>query len=364
MPQEIGLSRVDGGAPMKVVASGFPLESGLETLLERDPAMLGELLLIIGRQVKTKHGGIVDLLAVDAEGILHVLELKRNRTPREVVAQVLDYGSWASGLSHDGVLAIFAAYRPDTAFEQAFADRFGASPPEEVNTGQRLTVVANEMDAATERIVAYLNGSFGVPVNVVFFRYFVDDGRQYLARSWLIDEAATPGQGTRPAAGGVREPWNGHDWYVSFGEESGVRSWVDARRYGFVSAGGGAWFSKTIRGLPVGGRVFVCIPKTGYVGAGIVTGPASRFDQAVVSEDGAERKLAELDLEGGYSHPPDDEDTAEYVVPVAWQATRDRSNAVWQKGMFANQNSACKLRNKFTLDALVSAFGVDSDAHD
>ena len=113
-----------------------------------------------------------------------------------------------------------------------------------------------------------------------------------------------------------------------------------------------------------GGRVFVCIPKTGYVGVGIVTGPASRFDHALVSVDGKERKLAELDLEGGYSHPPDDEDTAEYVVPVAWQATRDRSPAVWQKGMFANQNSACKLRNKFTLDTLVSAFGMDSDAHD
>jgi hypothetical protein len=27
--------------------------------------------------------------------------------------------------------------------------------------------------------------------------------------------------------------------------------------------------------------------------------------------------------------------------------------------MFANQNSACKLRNRFTLDALYSEFGID-----
>src|SRR4051794_7489276 len=29
-------------------------------------------------------------------------------------------------------------------------------------------------------------------------------------------------------------PWNGRDWYVSFGED-GNRSWADAQRYGFVS---------------------------------------------------------------------------------------------------------------------------------
>jgi hypothetical protein len=28
------------------------------------------------------------------EGRIHVIELKRDRTPREVVAQILDYGSW------------------------------------------------------------------------------------------------------------------------------------------------------------------------------------------------------------------------------------------------------------------------------
>ena len=32
------------------------------------------------------HGGIVDLLGVDADGVLRVLELTRDRTPREVVA--------------------------------------------------------------------------------------------------------------------------------------------------------------------------------------------------------------------------------------------------------------------------------------
>ena len=40
----------------------------------------------------------------------------------------------------------------------------------------------------------------------------------------------------------------------------GKLSKEDAVKYGFVSAGGGRWYSQTLRGLPVGARVFVNIP--------------------------------------------------------------------------------------------------------
>lgn len=362
MPVEIGLWRVDGSVPVKVESSGVPLESKLEKMIEDDPTILGASLLLIGRQVPTDYGKSVDLLAVDADGALHVLELKRDKTPREVVAQVLDYGSWVQGLSHDAVLDLFGNYRPGEAFEEAWTSCFGGNAPEELNTGHRLTVIAGDIDPATERIVEYLSG-FEVPVNVVFFRYFVDGERAYLARTWLLDEARTPPK-TGGGKSGSKEPWNGSDWYISFGEESGSRNWDDARTYGFVSAGGGEWFSKTLRSLPDGARVFACIPKTGYVGVGRVIGPARRFDEATVSVDGSERRLGELPLQGTYSHADGltGEDTSEYVVPVSWAQTRPREQAVWKKGMFANQNSACKLRNRFTLDELAAAFDLDSES--
>jgi hypothetical protein len=358
MPLEIGLWRVDAGAPARVGASSFPLESRLEDLIQSDPTILGEPLLLIGRQVPTAYGKFIDLLAIGADGTLHILELKRDRTPRDVVAQVLDYGSWVQGLSHSEVLGIFAEQH-QVAFEVAFAERFGTNPPDELNGTHKLSVIASDVDPATERIVTYLNDGFGVPVNVMFFRYFSDDGREYLARTWLLDEATVPaGSGDR--RGGSREPWNGRDWYVSFGEEPQGRHWDEARKYGFVSAGGGAWFSRTMRSLPVGARVFAHIPQVGYVGVGTVTGEATRFDDAVVQVDGQQQKLPELLPADRYHHTAADaEDTAEYVVPVAWISTRPREKAVRQKGMFANQNSACKLRNRFTLDILYSAFGLD-----
>src|SRR5699024_1641140 len=71
--------------------------------------------------------------------------------------------------------------------------------------------------------------------------------------------------------------WDGKSDYVAFGEGH-ERNWDDARAYGFVAAGGGAWYSKTLKQLEPGHRVFVYIPKGngvgGYVGVGEVTGEA------------------------------------------------------------------------------------------
>lgn len=236
MPVEMGLWRVDD-RPVPLAPRGMPLEARLEELIEAEPAILGEPLLIIGRQVATSAGKLIDLLAVDSEGVLHVLELKKDKTPRDVVAQLLDYGSWVRGLSHEDVLRVFADYGKQGAFEALFQERFDAPPPEELNTGHRLTIIASELDTSTERIVEYLAEEYAIPINVIFFRYFEDQGHQYLARTWLIDQDRAPeaaaGRGSKP-----RERWNGRDWYVSFGEHDGGRNWEDAKRHGFVSAGG------------------------------------------------------------------------------------------------------------------------------
>jgi hypothetical protein len=253
------------------------------------------------------------------------------------------------------VLKLFADYGKGGAFEAAFQQRFETPPPEELNTGHRLTIIASAVDAATERIVEYLV-EYGVPVNVVFFRYFEDQGHRYLARTWLIDQDRVP----QPTGGGTpksKEPWNGRDWYVSFGEFPDGRNWQDAAKYGFVSAGGGEWYSRSIRKLPVGARIFTHIPKTGYVGVGFVTGDPMPFTEAILDIDGQQRRLADLPLGGNYVIPGGEE----WVVPVRWVKQRPREKGFWKTGMFANQNSATKLRNRFTLDQLTTEFGLDDD---
>ncbi|MDI2034740.1 hypothetical protein [Paenarthrobacter nitroguajacolicus] len=265
-----------------------------------------------------------------------------------------------AGLSRADIVAIFSNYRPGVAFEEAFAGEFGEAPPEDLNAAQIFTIVAASVDPATERIVRFLNENFGVPVNVVFFRHFEDRGSSYLARTWLVDQEAQVVSGASSKVSKSREPWNGYDWYVSFGEYPDGRSWDDAAQYGFVSAGGGEWFSRTLKALPIGARVFVCIPKRGYVGVGTVTGEAMPFERAEVQHNGASTPLADLPLRGGYKHLEggDTEESAEYIVPVDWQSTKSREQAFWKQGMFANQNSACRLRNQFTIEQLSAFFDL------
>lgn len=357
MPVEVGLWRVDG-RPERIRPRTMPLEAKLEQLILDDPEILEVKLLLLGSQVATKYGKYVDLLGVDSEGVLHILELKRDRTPREVVAQALDYASWVEELGNSDVRNIFENANPDRSFDEAFAQRFDGAPvPDELNSGHVMTIVASDLDPATERIVAYLNNSRGVPINVMMFRYFIDNGHEYLARTWLIDETASMSASGTPRNRSTRAPWNGCDWYVAFGIGDS-RSWDDARRHGFISAGGADWYSRTLKGLPAGARVFVHVPQHGYVGVGVVQGPAAPADGAVLDIGGVTRDFRSLALQGSYRHPQASEgvDAAEYIVPVQWIDTVPLEGAVWRPGMFANQNSACKLRNQFTIDELTREF--------
>ncbi|GAA1792171.1 endonuclease NucS domain-containing protein [Nostocoides veronense] len=363
MPVEMGMWRIDGDTPKRLVTATLPSEATLEHYLEKDPSLLGERLLVIGRQVHTPHGKFIDLLAIDGEGNLHVLELKRDKTPRDVVAQVLDYGSWVSTLDRDSIIDIVNDHLGDVAFEAAFEEVFGTSPPDELNAALQLTIVATDLDTSSERIVTYLR-TFGVPVNVVFFAYLEDDGRRYLARTWLAreDESETGGTAYAKTKKGKRAEWNGRDWFVSFGDDPVGRSWTDGLKYGFVSAGGDVWYSRSLRNLPLGARVNVHIPARGYVAVGEVVGRAERFDRARVNMDGVDVPLGDQPLAGTYLRAkPGEQETdevGEWVVPVRWHVPVSAEQAYWAKGMFANQNSACKLRQEFTLERLAQHFGM------
>ncbi|MBW3087022.1 hypothetical protein KEM60_03252 [Austwickia sp. TVS 96-490-7B] len=206
-----------------------------------------------------------------------------------------------------------------------------------------------------------------MPVNAVFFSYLEDDGRRYLARSWLAQDrdgdagSTSYGKTTKSKSA----EWNGRDWFACFGEYPNGRVWEDGRRYGFISAGGGAWYTRTLRDVPEGSRINAYVPQRGYVGIGEVTGPAQRFDEARVSVDGREVALASLPLTGTYVHGADGEvesdEVAEWVLPVRWLASLPVEQAYSEKGLFANQNSACKLRQEFTLQRLAQRFAVPDE---
>lgn len=197
------------------------LESRLEDWLDADIAILDPTLLVIGRQVPTDFGGFVDLLCVDAAGDLVVVELKRDKTPREITAQALDYASWVADLTHKQVTSIAESYL-DTDFEATFEANFGTHVPEALGGDHRVLVVGSAIDASSERIIRYLSGVHGMNINAATFNYFrLGDGREILARIFLIEPSEVDLK-TRMLGSSKRRPKLSYDELDAQAEEAGV----------------------------------------------------------------------------------------------------------------------------------------------
>ncbi|MCO5099261.1 MAG: endonuclease NucS, partial [Rhodocyclaceae bacterium] len=320
--------------------SSLASEAMLENMIVAAPQVLSDEWMLIGRQENTGFGGRIDLLAIAPDGSLVLIEIKRDRTPREVMAQALDYACWVEKLSAEDIVAIYHRFAPGKNLADDFRQRFGVVLDEEsLNSSHQIIIIAGALDDATERIVGYLSER-DIPINVLCFQVFTHGTEQLLSRSWLLDPVLTQASAATPSTG-PNEPWNG-EFYSSFGADV-ARSWDDAVKYGFICAGGGAWYSKTLQLLNPGDRVWVKVPGSGFVGVGRVTGHAqSAADFRVATPDG-EKSVLEV-AKGGHYHAEflNDPERCEYFVPMQWLQTVPVERAVQEFGMFGNQNTVCK----------------------
>lgn len=172
---------------MEINTSKLNFESRLENWLENDISILDKDLLVIGRQVSTDFGGSIDLLCVDSSGDTVIVELKRDKTPRDTVAQALDYASWVVDLSYERVIEIADQYLKEP-LGGAFYNKFRKDLPESVNTNHKIVVVASSIDQKSERIISYLSNTYGVNINAVTFQYFqTTEEIEFLTRVFLIE---------------------------------------------------------------------------------------------------------------------------------------------------------------------------------
>ena len=187
MPQKIRMWEVTSKNSLnEITSSEISLEQRLEDCLESDISMLDLNLMVIGRQIRTDFGGEIDLLCLDSTGALVVVELKKGQTPREVTAQALDYASWVKDLSYQRIENLAQSYLKGS-LDEAFSKKFGVGLPETLNESHRSLIVAEAMDASTERIVRYLS-DLNVPVNVATVQYFsASDSREMLAQVYLME---------------------------------------------------------------------------------------------------------------------------------------------------------------------------------
>jgi len=323
-------------------------EEKIELWVANDLSLIGVDGVVIGQQVDTDHGKRIDILALDRDGNLIIVELKRDRSPRDIVAQVLDYASWVCRLTTNDVhkLAIAKTNRP---LADLYREKFGRSLPETLNATHQMIVVASEVDEATKRIIEYLSEQHSVGINASFFNVFEQDGKDWLTTDALLEQEEVTDRATRKTRG----PWTGY-YYVTGGPEE-MRPWEDMRKYGFITASGGKWYTDGLSRLSVGDEVFYYQVNNGYLGYGAVTTERQPADEFLLSDG---RKLTAALPKPYLTSNADDPDRRAYVVGIDWQKTFDRTNAKTFQGIFANQNTACKLYSQETVDFLIEAFGV------
>ncbi|MBL9163314.1 MAG: hypothetical protein JNL18_11315 [Planctomycetaceae bacterium] len=322
-----------------------------------DPRILSTEWMLIGRQESTPYAGRIDLLAIAPDASLILIELKRNRTPREIVAQALDYAAWVEGLAADRIAQIYQRFSGGANLDESFKQRFGIELEEEaLNASHQIVLVAAELDHSTERIINYLNAR-DIAINVVFFQVFQHDGAQILSRAWMIDPGETQANvAATTSTKGEHEPWNG-EFYVSFG---GDCTWEDARKFGFVSAGGGSWYTQTLKLLSPNDRIWVKIPGSGYVGVGIVTESVQSLKDFTVPTEAGERPAVEvMSTAERLTERAKDPGLTEHFVAVHWLDTVAEVSAIKGVGLFGNQNTVCQPKTpkwRHTVDQLKDRF--------
>lgn len=182
-------------------------EAILENWLERNPHSIIEdgNLLIIGRQVTTNVGSFIDLLAVDKQGDVVVVELKRDRTPRDTLAQALEYASFAERLDYEQLEDIFCTYIDDESVNlaQYHRDYFELMTDEAAvfNKDQRIVIVGQRVTPEIRQTSTFLRKK-GVRVTCVEFTFFETEERLRLLSSDIV-VGKEPAQLSRISSGSL-----------------------------------------------------------------------------------------------------------------------------------------------------------------
>lgn len=172
--------------------TSLELERHLESWLENSPwAVAQEPLLIIGRQISAfqeEYGTIFpDLFGIDKEGNLVIIELKKGRTPREVIAQLLEYAAWANDLSDEKIHEIATSYfkiiNTEKEIKELFLETFETDEIPSLNQRLRLFVAAEEISPPVAKVCRFLRQVHGVDVNCIQFSIFQTESGEVLVSS-------------------------------------------------------------------------------------------------------------------------------------------------------------------------------------
>jgi len=317
----------------------------------------------------------IDLLCVDKAANLVVVELKRSEDGGHMDLQAIRYAAMISTMTfaqavqaHENYLRRIGDVDKDA--QHLILDFLGWDQPDggDFATDTRIVLVSGEFSKEITTAVLWLNER-DLDIRCVRLRPYSLDNRTLLdiqqvvplpeATEYQVQLRKKEAEKRQSQKGG---PWNG-EYYVSFGHSAEGRNWEDAMKYGFVSAGGGSWYTQTLNMLEVGSRIWVNVPRVGYVGVGTVEEPAKDINNfRVVLSDGKEMPLLQAPLSSpGIGKNADDPELTEYVVRIRWTKAVPFAEAVSERGFFGNQNTVARPTSSkwiYTIQILKERFGI------
>jgi len=161
----------------------------LEQWIKSSPEILGDDIILIGEQVPTATG-FIDFLGIDISGNTVIVELKRDKVPRDILGQVIDYASDVAGWDGERFSEICKSYTGQS-FDDLFQQNFKDIPVEElaINQSQRLLLVGFGMEDSLSRMIEWLSDNYNLGINAISLSYVqTQNGDEILSRMVIIPE--------------------------------------------------------------------------------------------------------------------------------------------------------------------------------
>lgn len=345
--------------PKRFSELGLKERFDIQEWIEKTPSILGEELLVIGKEVVLPSGKRLDLLCVDKAATLVIVELKRDDSGASVEWQAIKYASYCSNFIPEEIFRLYSQYIEKTEAEAAKAiEEFIEGDIESINTSQRIILASKEFNSEVISAVLWLR-EFGIEIQCTRLSPYLDDDKGLFIKPETIiplpeakDYIERKELKQRRVAS-VLDEWTGY-WFVNVGEGT-HRTWADNLKFGFIGAGQGKRYSSALQRLAIGDKIYSYIGGHGYVGFGEVTSPAVMIRDFVLP-NGISLLKAGLEADRPDENL-DDEELSEWVVGVKWIKSVPQTQAKTFVGVFANQNVVCKLRHEQTLKFVQKEFG-------
>ncbi len=138
---------------------GLRERQDIQEWVAANPSILGDDLLIIDKEFSgfDRTNERLDLLAVDPEGTLVIIELKRDDTGADAHWQAIKYASYFRRASYSKIVEMFAAFKgiPPEAAEDRLLEHLEDSNA--LNKGQRIILASHRFSPEVMTAVVWLN---------------------------------------------------------------------------------------------------------------------------------------------------------------------------------------------------------------